>query len=89
MSRRTITTDDSPSSTVPVVDPNAVYFVDTLQRAFRLRKSTIRREWKEGRLRLAKRAGRYYVLGAWVLQWLQEGEMRNRRTPSPTGGQSA
>ena len=64
------------AAAVPVIDPHAVYFTDTFQRLFRLRKSTIRREWRSGRLRLAKRCGRYYVLGEWVLQWLREGEVR-------------
>jgi hypothetical protein len=63
---------------VPVIDPYAVYFTDTLQKVFRLRKSTIRREWKEGRLRLAKRAGRYFVLGEWVLEWLRTGELSRK-----------
>ena len=60
---------------VPVIDENAVYFVDTLQAIFRLRKSTIRREWRAGRLRISKRCGRYYVLGVWVLSWLRNGEV--------------
>jgi hypothetical protein len=69
---------------VPVIDPHAVYFTDTLQKLFRLRKSTIRREWKEGRLRLAKRAGRYFVLGEWVLQWLRGGEIKRSTRDAPT-----
>ena len=68
---------------VPVIDPHAVYFADTFQRIFRLRKSTIRREWKAGRLRLAKRAGRYYLLGEWVLQWLRAGELQPGATTTP------
>ena len=63
----------SPSA-APVIEPNAVYMLDVLQATLRLRRSTVRREWKAGRLRVAKSAGRYYVLGEWVLEWLRGGE---------------
>jgi hypothetical protein len=68
-----------PAAAAPVVhtiDARSLYFPDTLQAIFRLRKSTIRREWKAGRLRISKRAGRYYVLGEWILEWLRGGEIR-------------
>ena len=57
-----------------VIDPHAVYFADTFREWFRLTRSTLRREVREGRLRVARRAGRYYLLGEWVLQWLRAGE---------------
>jgi hypothetical protein len=60
---------------VHVVHPGAVYFVDQLQGLLRLRKSTVRREVREGRLRVSKRVGRYYVLGSWLLEWLERGEV--------------
>ena len=66
----------APPQAVPVIDENAVYFVDTLQAIFRLRKSTIRREWRAGRLRISKRAGRYFILGEWLLEWIRGGEVR-------------
>ena len=58
-----------------VIDPRAVYFPDDVRRIFRLKASTIRREVREGRLRVAKRAGRYYLLGAWLLNWIETGEL--------------
>jgi hypothetical protein len=48
------------------------------RRAFALRETTVRREVREGRLRIAKRAGRYYLLGEWILDWLRGGEIRRR-----------
>lgn len=63
---------------VPTIDPNSVYFADTFRRQFRLRASTVRREFREGRLRLAKRAGRYFLLGEWILEWLRNGELKPR-----------
>jgi hypothetical protein len=68
---------------VHVVEPTGVYFVDTFRKLFRLRKSTLRREVREGRLRISKRAGRYYLLGEWILEWLRGGELP-RRPADPT-----
>jgi hypothetical protein len=61
---------------VHAIDPNGVYFVDTFQAIFRLRKSSLRREIRENRLRVSKRCGRYYLLGEWILDWLRDGELR-------------
>jgi hypothetical protein len=51
--------------------------------ALKLKTSTIRREVKAGRLRVSKRAGRYYLLGSWILEWLAGGELPRRK-----GGQA-
>lgn len=59
-----------------VIDPRAIYWVDTLQATLRLRKSSVRREWKAGRLRVGKRCGRLFVLGNWLREWLLQGELR-------------
>jgi Helix-turn-helix domain len=59
-----------------VIQETAVYSVEEAQAALRLRPSTIRRELREGRLRVAKRAGRYYLLGEWLMEWLRAGEVR-------------
>jgi hypothetical protein len=61
------------------IDPLAVYSVSAAQQALNLRRSTIRRELREGRLRVSKRAGRYYLLGEWLLEWLRGGEVTRRR----------
>ena len=68
-----------------VVDPHRVYCVDEFQKDFRLTKSTVRREVRQRRLRVAKRAGRYYLLGEWVLEWLRGGEVRPRRRDGEGG----
>jgi hypothetical protein len=59
-----------------VIEANGVYFLDTAQAILRLRDSTIRREVRERRLRIAKRAGRYYILGRWLIEWIERGEIR-------------
>lgn len=61
-----------------VIDPNGVYSVEAAMDALWLKKSSIRREVREGRLRIAKRCGRHYLLGAWLLEWLAAGERRQR-----------
>jgi hypothetical protein len=62
-----------------VIEPTAVYSVAEAVAALRLRQSTIRRELREGRLRVAKRAGRYYLLGKWLLAWIEGGEVCRRK----------
>jgi len=55
-----------------------VYFVEDLRHTFKLSGSSVRREVRLGRLRIAKRCGKYVCLGAWVLQWIEAGELRRR-----------
>jgi hypothetical protein len=61
-----------------VINPNALYFQDELRQLLRLKESTVRRELREGRLRVSKRAGRYIFLGAWILEWVEAGELKRR-----------
>ena len=68
-----------PPSAPHVIDPDAVYSVEEFQRALKLRASTARREFREGRLRVARRAGKNYILGEWILEWLRGGELPRRR----------
>jgi hypothetical protein len=63
-----------------------VYTPDQFRAVFNLKATTLRREVREGRLRVARRAGRYFILGAWVLQWLEGGEVRReKRDPAAAG----
>lgn len=62
-----------------VIDLYGVYSVEDAIKIFRLKKSTIRREIREGRLRVSKRAGRYFILGEWIIEWLRSGELPRRR----------
>jgi hypothetical protein len=72
---RATITEPTAAPDVHAIDPNGVYFVDTFQLIFRLRKSSLRREIRENRLRVSKRCGRYYLLGEWILAWLRDGEL--------------
>jgi hypothetical protein len=71
-----------------VVYPGAVYTVEDLRRIFGLKASSVRREVRLGRLRIAKRCGRYYCLGQWVLEWLGDGELKPPLGPGGSQCQS-
>jgi hypothetical protein len=64
----------------PVIDPNAVFGVESAQQALGLRRSTLAREIRLGRLKVSKRGGRYYLLGEWLLDWIRE---RRLTVPGP------
>lgn len=59
-----------------VLQPTAVYSLDDARRLLKLRKNCLPREVRLGRLRVSKRAGRYFVLGEWLLAWIAGGELR-------------
>jgi hypothetical protein len=71
----------SPRKEPVVILPTAIYGADQLQGVLELRRSTLRREIREGRLRVSKRAGRYWFLGQWVLDWIAGGELKRRQAP--------
>jgi hypothetical protein len=62
-----------------VIRPRAVYSLESARAALQLKNDTLRREIRLKRLRVAKRAGRYYILGGWLLQWLRAGEITRGR----------
>jgi hypothetical protein len=59
-----------PASGPHVVHPTAVYTLGQAQAALGLRPTTLKREVRRGRLRVVRRGGKYFTLGAWVLAWL-------------------
>jgi hypothetical protein len=62
---------------VKQVNPLGVYYLADLER-FGLKKSSVRREYRMGRLRLGKRLGKVYVLGSWLAEWFAGGELPPR-----------
>jgi hypothetical protein len=58
-----------------VIVPTAVYATAQLNAALDLKPGTLPREFRKKRLRYSKRAGRVWVLGSWVLEWLEAGEV--------------
>jgi len=63
-------------TTPHLIEPNAVYGLEAAQQALGLKQTTLRTEIRRRRLRVAKRAGRFFLLGAWLLEWIQAGEIR-------------
>lgn len=64
--------------TAPVIDPEAVFTIEQATRTLGLAKNCVPREIRLRRLRAAKRAGRYFILGAWLLEWIRGGELPPR-----------
>jgi hypothetical protein len=64
-------------STTPVLDIrlDGVYLPRQIIAALGLRSSSLRSEWRAGRLRIVRRCGRNYLIGKDVLSWLVGGEL--------------
>lgn len=63
----------------PVVNPLAVYTPAQAAALLGLAKSTFKAERRAGRLRIGRRGNKYYLLGSWLLEWLEAGELPSRR----------
>jgi hypothetical protein len=74
---------------VPVIDPKAVFTIDQARRTLQLAKNCLPREIRLGRLRVAKRAGKYLILGAWLLEWIEAGELPPRQSRLDAGKEGA
>jgi hypothetical protein len=66
---------------LPVLDirPDAVYTPRQVIAALGLRASSLRTEWRAGRLRIVRRCGHNYLLGKDIIAWLDGGELRRQR----------
>jgi len=59
---------------IPIIHPRAIYSIASMTATLSLKPGTVPREIRLHRLRCAKRAGRIFITGQWILQWIQEGE---------------
>jgi hypothetical protein len=66
----------APLLPIPDIQPGQVFTIAQLNAVLGLRPNCLPREFRKRRLRYAKRAGRVWVLGSWVLEWLESGEVR-------------
>jgi hypothetical protein len=64
-----------------VVVENAVYLLSSLAQETPFNKTTLKREARLGRLRVAKRGGKYVTTGKWLMQWVEAGEVKPRNKP--------
>jgi hypothetical protein len=78
MRRRAEQTKPPPIAPALDLSPTAIYRPDDVIRALGLRASSLRTEWRAGRLRIIRRCGKNYLLGRDLLRWLDGGEL-----PSP------
>jgi hypothetical protein len=71
-----------------VISANAVFSLAEARTALGLAKATIAREVRLGRLRVSKRAGKYFFLGSWLLEWIAGGELirKTRRQGAALNG---
>jgi hypothetical protein len=76
------TTSFQATTNIPVIHENAVYGLEQARTALGLAKATLGREIRLGRLRVAKRAGKYLILGSWLLEWIAAGEITRRKGPA-------
>jgi hypothetical protein len=66
------------------IQPGDIFTLAGARAALRLAKSTFRREVREGRLRISVRAGKRWLLGRWLIEWLEGGELpRGHANGSP------
>ena len=68
-----ITYPDTSTGNVHVIAPAGVYFLPDILRTLRLQRSAVRREVRLGRLKIARRGGRYVCLGQWLIEWIETG----------------
>jgi hypothetical protein len=68
--------------------PTAVYSLVTGKEALSLADGTLKREIRLGRLRASKRAGKYLILGAWLIEWIENGEVCGQESPAKASGTS-
>jgi hypothetical protein len=68
------------------VPDDAVHTLTEWTIILRLRKHCLPREAREGRLRVARRAGTNWSTGLWIKQWLETGEVRRPAAPTAEGG---
>jgi hypothetical protein len=63
-----------------IIAPTAIYSLEAARVALGLAQGTLPREIRLGRLRVAKRAGRCFVMGEWLIAWVKAGEVSRSAT---------
>jgi hypothetical protein len=80
-------TPPPPPAVAPVVIPDdAIFRLDDLRAALGLARDTLRRAVRQGRLRVARINGRYFVRGAWIHEWLTGAEVTRYRGGAALNG---
>lgn len=79
--RKTTTDPEAkPVAQLPhTIVPTAIYDLVAATTAIGLSRTALKREIKLRRLRVSRRAGRYFFVGSWLLQWIEAGEVIRQR----------
>jgi hypothetical protein len=56
------------------IDRDTAYSLQSATAGLDVRRETLLREIRLGRLEARKRAGRYWILGSWLIRWLETGK---------------
>jgi hypothetical protein len=64
-------------SASPSIHPNAVYDPQSVAAALELPEAIIDHDIDLGKLRCSKRAGRHFIIGQWLLDWVEAAELKN------------
>jgi hypothetical protein len=67
------------------LSPTDVFSLDGARQALGLGPTSLKREVRQGRLKVSKRCGRYFVTGAQLLAWLAACELPRRRAVEVNG----
>jgi len=62
-----------------VIHDSAVHPLSEWGQILGLPKHCLKREARLGRLRVAKRAGRLWAVGSWIIEWIMNGEIHRRK----------
>jgi hypothetical protein len=63
------------------IERDAVYGLESAREALNLRENCLSREIRLGRLRASKRGKRIMILGSWLIQWIESGEVKRGQKP--------
>jgi hypothetical protein len=70
-----LTDDQGP----PILDPRAVFTVQSATAFLSLNPTSLPRAIRRGELRVSRRGGKYFILGEWLIAWLEGGTRTRRR----------
>jgi hypothetical protein len=63
----------------PRINRDAVYALNSARERLGITKNCLPREIRLGRLRAAKRAKKIMILGEWLIEWIEGGEIKRPR----------
>jgi hypothetical protein len=73
-----------------VIDPHTLGTIEEWTALLDVGRTTLLREIRRRRLRASRRAGKYWLTGQWIMDWVAGGEVTRRRPlTAGAGGTSA